>query len=451
MLKTQGHNTLLIVLGSNKIARSQQLVNSTMKKSEPDIVCFTAVASQYQFIKNMAAYIKNKWPHKLLIIGGTHATLNPDEVIKGDFNALCIGEGEYPLTELCNQLEHNGIIQSIPNIWIKRNGGTIEKNPTRPFLQNLDILPFPEREIWKPWMSKEAYKTQWSVLLGRGCVYNCSYCSNHALRKIAAGNYVRMRSPNNIIQEISSLHETFPESKKIFFEVEAICLDKEWTFGFCKQLQFYNSTINNYIAYACNFRISPQSIDEKLFAAMKSANIQTINIGLESGSERVRQEVLKRNYSNEDFLSVVSLARKFSIKINVFNMIGIPGETFNEYLKTVFLNRNAQPDDHYTGIFFPYPGTEIYNICIEQKFISKYISTKMERKQSVLNLPGFTKRQIQSAYTWFNYRVYRGHRSLLKLLIQLIIIKLRSRSSTNYLFHKLSRLLYPIRNRLALK
>jgi radical SAM superfamily enzyme YgiQ (UPF0313 family) len=384
-------------------------------------------------------------------MGGTHATLNPDEVIKADFNALCIGEGEYPLTELCNQLEHNGTLQRIPNIWIKRNDGTVEKNLTRLFLQNLDTLPFPDRETWKPWMSEEAQKTQLSVLLGRGCVYNCSYCSNHALRKIAPGKYIRMRSPNNIIQEISSLHEIFPESKKVYLEVEAISLDKEWAFELCKQLEFYNSKINNYIAYACNFRISPQSIDEKLFVAMKNAKIQTINIGLESGSERVRREVLRRNYSNEDFLKVVSLARKYSIKITVYNMIGIPGETFKDYLETVSLNRKAQPDNHSTSIFFPYPGTEIYNKCIEQKIITGSVNVKMERRQSVLNLPGFTKRQIQIAHTWFSYRVYKGQRSLLKLFIQVIVIKLKSRSTTNYLLHKISRFLYPIRSWLAWK
>jgi radical SAM superfamily enzyme YgiQ (UPF0313 family) len=422
-----------------------------MEDFDPDIVCSTAVASQYPFINKIAAYTKNKWRNKLLIIGGPHTTLNPDEVINGAFDILCIGEGEYPLEELCTQLENNGNTYGIPNLWIKIGKGVIEKNPTRPFLPNLDVLPFPDRELWKPWVDEKTATAEWSVLLGRGCPYNCTYCSNHVLKKIAPGRYVRMRSPSNIIQEISSIHENYPESKRIFFEVEAIALDKEWAFELCRQIEIYNSTINNSIAYACNFRVSPQSIDENLFVAMRKANIKAINIGLESGSERVRQKILKRGYSNEDFLNVISLARKHSFKIIIYNMIGIPGETFDDHMETVLLNRLIQPDSLYTSIFFPYPATELYDICIEQKLINKQVNTRLERKQSVLNLSGFTKSQIQNAYTWFSYRVYKRHKSTLELLTQVIKIKFRSNPATNFLFYRISRLLQRIRNLIAIR
>jgi radical SAM superfamily enzyme YgiQ (UPF0313 family) len=214
VLKSHGHQTQAIVLGSNKIRISQQLLASMMEDFDPDIVCSTAVASQYPFINKIAAYTKNKWRNKLLIIGGPHTTLNPDEVINGAFDILCIGEGEYPLEELCTQLENNGNTYGIPNLWIKIGKGVIEKNPTRPFLPNLDVLPFPDRELWKPWVDEKTATAEWSVLLGRGCPYNCTYCSNHVLKKIAPGRYVRMRSPSNIIQEISSIHENYPESKR---------------------------------------------------------------------------------------------------------------------------------------------------------------------------------------------------------------------------------------------
>ena len=450
VLKVHGHQTQSLVLGSNKFRGCLQLLNSMMETFNPGLVCFTAVASQYPFIEKIASFMKKQWPHKFLIIGGVHATLNPDEVIKGAFNALCIGEGEYPLLELCNQLEDKHTPEGIANLWIKSDDGTIQKNLTRPFLQNLDILPFPDREMWKPCVSGEQRFSEWSVLVGRGCPYNCTYCSNHVLRKIASGKYVRMRSAKNIVQEIASIHEKFPECQRIFLEVEAIALDKTWTLELCKQLEAFNPTINNSISYGCNFRISPQSVDEKLFIALEKANFQKINIGLESGNERVRREVLKRNYSNQDFLNAVSLARKHSLKVNVFNMIGIPGETLNDHMDTVLLNRQCQPDTHYTGIsfpsiFFPYPGTELYNMCIKQGLIKDQVHTKMERYQAVMDLPGFTKAEIQSAYTWFNYRVYKGHKPLLKLLIQVIVAKARSNPTSNFLLHIIWRILGPVR------
>jgi radical SAM superfamily enzyme YgiQ (UPF0313 family) len=436
VLKAHGCQTQLLVLGSNKWKESIKIIKTSIEKFVPRLVCFTAVYSQYSFIEKIARFIKSNWPDKFLLIGGVHAALNPQEVIGGPFDALCIGEGEYPALELCRQLENQYVPEAIANLWIKSPDGSIEKNKPRDFLQDIDILPFPDRQMWKPWM-KEQIDNALAVLLGRGCPYNCTYCSNHALRKVAQGKYVRMRSPENILQEIAFLHKNYPYHKEIFFEVESIALDKAWMVELCSQLAAFNSTIHHALSYGCNFRISPQSVDEDLFIAMKKANFHKINIGLESGSERIRREVLKRNYSNDDFLNVVSLARKYGLKIYVFNMIGLPGESLNDHKETILLNRRCQPEGHFTGIFFPYPGTELYNTCIQQGLIQGKPDTQMERKHPIIKLPNFSKTQIQRAYTWFNYHVYKRNKPLWRILIQVITVRMRSNPMTNLLFRKI--------------
>lgn len=267
-LKIHGNQTQLLVLGSDNHWRSnEKLLISSIEDFVPDIICFTAVASQYPFIKEVASFIKNRWADKFLIIGGIHATLNPSEVITHSFDALCIGEGEYPMVELCSQLATKKIPWGIANLWIKSSEGLIEKNPARPFLQDIDSLPFPDLAMWKPWM-KEQIGAELAVLLGRGCPYNCTYCCNHAIKKVASGKYVRMRSPDNIIKEVASLHKEYPQQQQIYFEVESVALDKSWLMEFCAKLENFNSTINNSIFYGCNFRVSPQSIDEKIFIAL---------------------------------------------------------------------------------------------------------------------------------------------------------------------------------------
>lgn len=449
VLKAHGHQTQLLVLGSNNHWRdSEKLLRTFMEKFAPHIICFTAVASQYAFIKKVASFIKSQWPDKFLIIGGIHATLTSSEVIANSFDALCIGEGEYPMVELCSQLSSKHFPRGIANLWIKSPDGSIERNPTRPFLQNIDSLPFPDRTMWKPWM-KEQVGAELAVLLGRGCPYNCTYCCNHAIKKVAPGKYVRMRSPENIIKEVAFLHKEYPTQQQIYFEVESIALNKSWLIEFCTKLEVFNATVDNSIFYGCNFRISPQSIDEKIFIALKKANFYKINIGLESGSERIRREILKRDYSNKDFLDAVSMARKYGLKVWVFNMIGLPGETYNDHMETVLLNRQCQPDAHYTGIFFPYLGTELYNICIQKGFIKVPIDTRMERIQAVIDFPNFTRTQIQNAHTWFNYRVYKGYKPLWRILIQTIMVKVRSNSITNLLFRKIVQ--FPIINHVRSK
>ena len=286
---------------------------------------------------------------------------------------------------------------------------------------------------------KEQLDAEFAVLLGRGCPYNCTYCSNHALRKIARGKYTRFRSSENILKEVAFLYKNYP-LQRMYFEVETIAVNKTWALELCSQLEAFNATIDNSLSYSCNYRISPQSIDENLFIAFKKANFYKFNIGLESGSEKIRREVLNRNYSNEDFLNVVSLARKHGLKIYLYNMIGLPRESLNDHMETVLLNRQCQPDGHYTGIFFPYPGTALYNTCIEQGYLKGSVNTLMERRQACIELPDFTKVQIQRAYTWFDYRVYKGHKPLLVILIQVFATKVRSNPITNFLFRQVVQL-----------
>ena len=438
VLKAHGHQTSLLVLGCNKWKDSIQLLKSSIEEFDPSLICFTAVFSQYSFIEKIARFTKNQWAEKFLLIGGVHATSNPNEVINGPFDALCIGEGEYPTLELCSQLKNKKIPHGIANLWIKSHDGKIEKNEPRNFLQNLDMLPFPDREIWKPWI-KEQLDAEFSVLLGRGCPYNCTYCSNHILRNVARGKYTRFRSPENILKEIAFVYNNYP-LQRIYLEVETIAINKTWAIELCRQLEVFNATIDNSIYYGCNFRISTQSVDEKLFIALKKANFYKINIGLESGSEKIRREILKRNYSNKDFMNAVSMAHKYKLSVYIFNMVGLPGESLNDHMETVLLNRQCQPEGHYTGIFFPYPGTELYNISIKQGLIKGSVNTQMERKQAIIELPDFTKAQIQHAYIWFNYRIYKGYKPFWVILIQVMLTKVRSNPTTNFLFRQIVQL-----------
>jgi anaerobic magnesium-protoporphyrin IX monomethyl ester cyclase len=435
VLRAHGHHTRLLVLGSDNWMKSVRSVHAAMGELDPPLICFTSVFSQYSFIKKLAQTIKSQWPDKFLIIGGVHATLNSNDVIHDAFDALCAGEGEFPTLELCGLLESGQSPRGIANCWIKRDGGRVEKNEPRTFLQDLDALPFPDREMWGPWMKAQP-DDEMSVLLGRGCPYDCTYCSNHVLRKVAGGKYVRMRSPENIIKELAFLHDHYPH-RKIYFEVESIALNKSWAIELCGRLETFNASIHHSFSYGCNFRISPNSMNEELFSAFEKANFFRINIGLESGSERIRREVLKRDYSNRDFLNVVSMARKHGLNIHLFNMIGIPGESLSDHMETVRLNRECQPDGHFTSIFFPYPGTELYESCIQQGLLPDSIDTRMERRQTSVKLAGFTGKQIQRAYTWFNYHVYKGHKPRWILLLQTLAVKIQSNPKTNYLYRKM--------------
>lgn len=405
-LRKHGHRTELAVLSRLWGQRNETIIDQQIDAFNPRLICFTAVATEYGFMAQMARYIKRQYPRIYLLIGGVHVTLNPQEVLGDGFDALCVGEGEGPTLELVRQLEKTPIPSGIPNTWIK-NGSNIEKNATQEFLQNLDMLPFPDRAMWQRWMDQKEPEVC-SLLLSRGCPYHCSYCCNHALRKTAPGIYVRHRSPGNIIAEIKEILMEFPKMKEIFLETETVVSNVRWCLELCAGLKDFNATLSRPLSFGANFRIIPHNDLDRIFSALKGANFRFVNIGLESGSERIRCEVLRRDYSNADVIGAVNLARKHGIQIGLFNLIGIPGETLEDFKETVRINRICKPDWHYTSIFFPYPGTDLWCSCLAQGLLPKAPDPGRERKRAIFDLPGFSRKQIQESYDFFDYYIYYG-------------------------------------------
>lgn len=440
VLKKYGHNTKLIVLSRMLDKNNIKIIDKTIAEFSPRLICFTAVYTEYHLIKNLAKYIKNQYPHIFLLAGGPHVSLNPGECINDGFDALCVGEGEYPTLELVSQLEKGGQPAGIQNLWINR-GSLIEKNPPRAFLQDLDSLPFPDRQIWERWI-EEVPDSVTAVLLGRGCPFSCSYCCNHSLRNLAGGSYVRFRSTRNIVEEIKEIISQSPKEKNIYLEVETIGADKEWTIELCSQLEYLNTTLKQPIAYSTNLRITPNLKIEYLFNALKKSNFTMIKIGLESGSERIRREILKRNYSNKDIIDAVSLARKYGLKVFFYNLIGIPGETLNDFKETIRINRICMPDISIPHVFFPYPGTELYDLCQDLKLLPKVLDTDLERCKATLDLNGFSKKQIQDSYIWFDYDVYKGHKPMYKILFKVLISNLISNTFLHNIYRRLTYLTF---------
>jgi radical SAM superfamily enzyme YgiQ (UPF0313 family) len=416
--------------------RNTKIIDEYIKKFQPQLICFTAVYSEFGLIKIMAQYIKNLYPGIFLLAGGPHISLNPDEVIKEDFDALCSGEGEYPTLELVSQLEKGRQPSGIPNLWIKLEG-KIEKNLPRPFMQDLDSLPFPDREMWQEWI-EEVPDSESVILLGRGCPFSCSYCCNPGLRNLSNGNYVRFRSPGNIVKEIQDFHEEFPAVKNIYLEVETIGVNKEWGIELCAKLKQLNAALKQPITYSTNLRITPNMDLDSLFSAFKKGNFTMVKFGLESGSERVRREILKRNYSNQDIINAVSLARKYDLKVFFYNLIGIPGETSDDFKETIKINRICLPDITIPHVFFPYPGTELYDLCKNLKLLPEVLDTRLERCKANLNLPGFSKKQIQDSYIWFDYDVYKGRKPTHKILLKVLVSKLISNTFLHNIYRKLT-------------
>lgn len=421
-LKSHGHNTRLLVLTRET---NRNTIDKCIDEFRPGLICFTAIYSEYEFIADIAKHIKRRYPRIFLLAGGVHVSLNPETSLPDAFDALCIGEGEHPALELIEQLQDGRVPSGIQNLWIKR-GGSVEKNPTRLFMNDLNALPTPDRKMWKEWLAEP--DAGYTVLLGRGCPFKCTYCSNHALKKLSQGQYVRFRSPDNILDEIKDIATDDPGAKNIYLEVETIAINKKFITELCSKLEQLNATLSKSLSFGVNIRVVPNVNLDGVFHSLKKANFQYVNIGLESGSERVRREILRRNYSNEDIVRTVSSARRHGLKVCFYNLIGIPGETMEDFKETVDVNRRCLPDWHYLTIFYPYPGTDLYNMAKDMGLITKPLPPEAEMYKAYLDLPGFSRKRIQKNYIWFDYYVYKGKRPLHKILAKILMSKIR----TNY-------------------
>lgn len=441
LLKKHGHETQLLV--ASRVFQKQGLayLDEILLNFNPEVIGFSAVSSEFKFVCELADHVRAKHPNIRQVVGGAHVSLDPQSAVDR-FDAICIGEGEFPMLEYLTQLdEGRSHPTDIKNLWLKQPDGSMQQNIKRPFLSELDELPHPDREMWERWIGEER-SAKPSVLLGRGCPFQCTYCCHHKFRSLGEGAYVRFRNPKAIVEEIREILMRNPHYREIYLEQETIGVKLAWTESLCDELAALNFSLEKPVTFGVNLAITPNIDYDRLFTALKRASIRYVNIGLESGNEKLRRETLKRRYTNDDVLKAVTSAKKQGLKVALFNMIGLPGETPELFQDTLDMNRKCQPDWHYTSIFYPYPGTDLYRVCKEQGLLAETTGTvgiDMERSQSTLDLPGFSKKQIQQAYEWFDYNVYLGQKPRYRLFAKVIRSKIKRKPWLNHLYRAAAR------------
>jgi anaerobic magnesium-protoporphyrin IX monomethyl ester cyclase len=443
VLKGAGHDVELLVFTPDTPILAT--LRPFMQRVRPRLFCLTAVSTQFPLIRTIAEAIKSLDSACYVALGGAHASLMPEEAIGCPFiDAVCVGEGDTAVVDLAAQILAGRQPGNIHNFWFKQPGADIiERNASAPFLPDLDSLPFIDRELWRPWIMEPARDP--SVLVGRGCPFRCSYCSNHILGKLASGSYVRFRSHNNIIKEIEQITRD-SRVTNIYLEVETVGVNIEYALQLCEALSRFNDGRDTPIKFKINLAVTNKIVRDirllnSLFNAFKRANIVTINIGLESGSEKIRNEVLRRpRYSNEDIIKFCVCATKYDIRIIMFIMIGLPGESVADFQETYQVVKTCEPYHIWLSIFYPYPGTDLYYIARDKKLFSdKDIGNVLERRRSYLTLPNFPRWRIMFEYVFFKFRVFQGKQSLKQRIFYAIRAAMETNAKFENLYLNLSR------------
>lgn len=245
----------------------------------------------------------------------------------------------------------------------------------------------------------------------RGCPYDCSYCCNSAFKKIYSGKgkFIRFRSVQKALDEIALVVEKY-RPKDLYFDDACFNKNSTWFENFCIE---YPKLFD--IPFYCNTR--PELFNERVAGLLKSAGCKGINIGIESGSESLRRKVLNRKMDNEQIINTFRIAREYGIETGSFNMVGIPGENPSQFSETIKLNQIINPDRLQISIFYPYPGSQLGELCRQNGYINfeKIKSVNSYLYDTVLKLPDFPPSEIIKSARWFHYNVYKKH-SLRKAL-----------------------------------
>lgn len=315
-----------------------------IRKMQPKIVGITGTTYQIKGMVVLANLLKRVFGQKItLAAGGPHISADTGFVEKFPlFDFVVIGEGEITFTELVKRALNSE--KSINGVY---RGKVCE---------DLNTLPFPARHLLNLGdYSTSRYGSRFSTIhTSRGCPFNCTFCSN-----AVSGRRVRYRAPSGIVDEIEECYQKYG-SKFFIFTDDTFTLKRERVISICEEI------VSRGLKIRWNCETRANLVDEELLSLMKSSGCVEMFFGVESGSERIRNEIIHKQIKDEDIHKAFSLCKKIGIITNAFLMAGFPTETKAELKETFDFCFKAKPDViglHLTTIL---PGAPIFDIALKE-------------------------------------------------------------------------------------
>jgi radical SAM superfamily enzyme YgiQ (UPF0313 family) len=212
---------------------SHEPLLEAIEMEKPDLIAYSAVTNMIKYVKRWAPEVKKRFPGIMTVCGGVHATAASQDTISiNGVDAICVGEGELALTELCNRMRDRVDYRSIPSMWFKDGDGII-RNPIPSLPSTLDNYLFPDLDLFN---IEETfyYKNRFATLkLSRGCPLPCAYCSNKMFMDVYPSNYIRYRSPENSVKYVKTYLQKYPNIDAIAFLDDILPMKIEWFREFC--------------------------------------------------------------------------------------------------------------------------------------------------------------------------------------------------------------------------
>lgn len=326
-----------------------------VEEREPDILGITCWTVHLPFCIEFVRMYKKKHPDVKIILGGVHASSQPEEIMKlCPVDIIVRGEGEETIIDLLRAIEKNKDLGEVPGISYRRDG-TIHHTQDRPLIKNLDDIPFPAYDLLPPIEKYQPLNRKYvfSILASRGCSYRCIFCSTNRLWK-----FQRRRSPENILNEIKWLTNRY-DVGFLRFEDDDLTINRDWAMKLFTLLRKFS------VHFDCLTRID--KIDLDLLKIMAEAGCEGIYHGIESASPRLWKILCKGfpAWMNIGYIKhLITDEIRLGLKPTVSAMIGIPTETREEVESTFDLMCELKRLGAKTQLWImtPYPDTEAVDL-----------------------------------------------------------------------------------------
>jgi anaerobic magnesium-protoporphyrin IX monomethyl ester cyclase len=348
VLREAGHKVKL--LDPEPVRMSLKALGDALEREDPDLVGIGCATPNFLIAQKIARMAKER-THAKVSIGGVHVSAMPEDTLRDfpEFDFVVVGEGEYTVLDIANGKDPS----SIEGL-VHRSGGRVVRNPDRPWITDVDSLPFPARDLvdlrlYNPSVYVDIGKKSATMITSRGCPSRCTFCASH----LTLGRGFRPHSPEYVIREMEHLVRDYGV-KHLVIQDDTFTLDKERAKRICRLM--IEKKLN--VSWYCFSRVN--GISRDLVGIMKKAGCYSIGYGVESASEEVLQNI-KKGITPDEVRRAFKITRDFNIRILAFFMFGNPGDTRKTIEETIRFAKELKPELAFFNLLVPYPGTEIYD------------------------------------------------------------------------------------------
>ena len=222
---------------------------------------------------------------------------------------------------------------------------------------------YPDKDLfWK----FGAFRDQYYIMTTRGCPHECTYCMNHQLHAIyPCEPFVRWRSVKNVIEELLWAKNRY-HIKSIFFYDDNFFLNEKWL------VEFARAYLQDKINLPFKILVHPDSVNELKIHLVKAMGCIDIDMGIESGSPRIRKNIFNRLVTNDQIINSARIIKSARINLSTLNIINSPTEIPMDMIQTLKLNRLIHPEGMHISTLYPYPNTKIEQTCIDEGIMTEH-------------------------------------------------------------------------------